>query len=124
MIVAFSRKERAGTWCRRSTALIPADWDRTSWSDRSLPPTRNAHHEAHRCFEELSGAVARPCCHLDRPMLGHHAPDKAGELPSDGDHRLVRALGEGELAKLAREAQLSRPGIGHHLGRVTIETLG
>src|SRR5665647_2091150 len=47
--------ERVGTWDRRSTMLISADSNRTSRSDRSLPPTRSAHSESHNVDEDLSG---------------------------------------------------------------------
>ena len=76
--ISVMARERAGKWRRRSTTLISADQNRTSWSGRSLPPTTRAHRRVHSYHEDLSGLVARPLSHLNRRSLGHHAPDETG----------------------------------------------
>ena len=52
------RCKRAGTWDRHSTMLISADFNRTSRSCRSLPPTRCAPTRSHNVDEDLSGSMS------------------------------------------------------------------
>ena len=71
----MSRCKRAGTWNRRSTMLISGDFNPTSRSCRSLPPTRSALTESHNVCEDLFGSLSPARVHASyAPMLPVIAP--------------------------------------------------
>jgi len=111
--------ERVGTWNRRSTMLISADSNRTSRSDRSLPPTRSAlSQEPHSAVEDLSGTVAptrsHPC--FQTTLRSVTAPQTKPESSrGHADDRLVGALPGDERAVGGARTTLRRPGVGRHI---------